>query len=66
MCGGERSDAISGFFSLHTFLISNDSVALCDIGNLVVYNIAHLYFLSQNQQFGVNYLLYQILIYGNI
>ena len=64
--GGERSDAISGSFSLHTLLISNDSVALCDIGNLVVYNMAHSYFLSQNQQFGENYMLYEILMYGNI
>lgn len=66
MCGGERSDAISGFFSLHTFLISNDSEALCDIGNLVVYNMTYSYFLSQNQQIGVNYLLYEILMCGNI
>lgn len=64
--GGERSDAISGSFSLHTLLISNDSVALCDTGNLAVYNMIHSYFLSQNQQFGVNYLLYEILVYGNI
>ena len=63
---GERSDAISGSFSLHTLLISNDSVALCDIGNLTVYNMTHSYFLSQNQQFGVNYLLYETLMHGNI
>lgn len=63
---GEQREAISGFFSLHTLLISNDSVALCDIGNLLVYNMKHSYFLSQNQQFGENYLLYEILMYGNI
>ena len=63
---GEQRKAISGFFSLHTLLISNYSVALWDIGNLAVYNMTHSYFLSQNQQFGVNYLLYEILIYGNI
>lgn len=63
---GERRGAISGFFSLYTLLISNDSVALCDIGNLAVYNMTHSYFLSQNQQIGVNYLLYEILMYGNI
>lgn len=51
---------------LHMLLISNDSVALCDIGNLIVYNMTHSYFLSQNQQFGENYLLYEILMYGNI
>lgn len=63
---GEQREVISGFFSLHTLLISNDSVALCDIGNLAVYNMTYSYFLSQNQQFGVNYLLYEILMYGNI
>lgn len=63
---GEQREVISGFFSLHTLLISNDSVALCDIGNSIVYNMTHSYFLSQNQQFGVNYLLYEILMYGNI
>lgn len=63
---GEQRGAISGFFSLHTLLISNDSVALCDIGNSIVYNMTYSYFLSQNQQFGVNYLLYEILKYGNI
>ena len=64
--GGKRSDAIAGCISLHTLSISNDSVALCDIGNLLVYNMKHSYFLSQNQQFGENYLLYEILMYGNI
>lgn len=63
---GEQREAIFGFFSLHTLLISDDSVALCDIGNLAVYNMTYSYFLSQNQQFGVNYLLYEILKYGNI
>ena len=63
---GEQRGAISGFFSLHTSLISNDSVVLCDIGNLAVYNMTYSYFLSQNQQFGANYLLYEILMYGNI